>query len=358
MEQGSLGSPSNSGRFNHIRSNAVTKYSRLTGASRSPLYFEQAAHEILTKIGEESGVSVPISLSKVADAFTVEARLRDSKTAAPEGCLSFDKELGRFIVYVKLQSAQSVLFLEGLSPRQRFTFMHEIAHRLFFVQEEKLWVRALEKVLSMSPSIYRTAIAGFLHRLEEKLCNEIAYRVLVPSGYIHEALSKTQYLNEAGLWQAALPDLIGSVANACQVSLEVSLLRILKAGRAKELHLPGSFILLIIELSPERPNGLKKVSLAFAPSSLDTTKIKSIYPGITPYHLGLAFNEFCSEVLTVNSVKDSSTINIPVKLVSRQKKGAKDRYIEAELDGYWRIFPGSNGNRRAMVWGCLKAIHP
>lgn len=329
---------------------ALRCYKELTGAAWDDSFLQHSAAKILEKVWGRAQ-AVPVSVRRMAEALSIETRLTFDQMS-PEGKTEYESSLGKFVVYLRrrrdrpVQDSNQGKFLDSLSVRERFTFAHEVAHTLFFVKEDDLWVRALKKVLDRTSPQYQRVVSNSLHGLEERLCNEIAARVLIPQTFVQTSLCN--WLDRKG-WNEKLPNLLALVdwiAKTCRVSALVSLARTLKVARSVEPTVPENFIVLVINISPNfsAPHGGMKIVFSYSLGKIG----KIIFPGLEPIKLGYSFKEFCDKTLRDQTSVKRGTLRLPLTL-----KKADSQSIEALLEGYWTVLGRPNQYNRAMIWGLL-----
>jgi|GEM_PF-4327316 len=155
------------------------------------------AQDALRRSGQSG---VPVDLQAVADTLNVRV------TCAPlphDGAL-YPRPDGSYDAIVDSRAPQS---------RQRFSFAHELAHALVFEIVPNARVFSTRTLFTM-PGM----------RAEEKLCDAIAARLLMPSGSL-SALCDGRVVSTA---------LVGQIAAVCQVSRAAAMLRLQEQFNACE----------------------------------------------------------------------------------------------------------------------------
>ena len=166
----------------------TSKYLRLFHAPDVCVLQDRVVGEINEALTRSNALVVPISLSRVVRQFAINPTPLYVDQINP-GCLRYEPSVKEFRIILdrRLQTdTESLLFNEeeGLRIRQRFTYAHEVAHRFFFCATPAGWKRAIEMIAEAEPSQRALGVYRILNRVEERLCNRIAGRILIPDGHL------------------------------------------------------------------------------------------------------------------------------------------------------------------------------
>jgi hypothetical protein len=338
---------------------ALLTYLELLEADTLGQLEERSVASLKHALQSSGQLSPPFRLSACAKEFFIEPNPSFVASGA-EGYIRFDEGSGRFVIRLPSSAINNQkgrnLFQVGeleLLQRHRFTYAHEFAHRFFFVARGGTWVRAVKLVAESLERRDRGRGADYLSRIEEKLCNNIARRVLVSD----EVLARHLGGGSAGLSLDADPQFFMKIASAaaeCGVSADVMLVHFEKSsGKAWERD--GDFFAAIIASSDRKGEGrrgrtdLRARVIVWGPRASGAGGIRRPFPGISVGNFGEPFRKFALDGLR-RGRRAAGEVDVPLNIMP---KGATRRV--ARLLGRWQVVTtaAATDGGSIAVWGTL-----
>ena len=275
-------------------------------------------------------------LARVADEFRIDGRPILSDTVR-RGAIEYDERRDRFTIYLSAAGARIGL------RKQRFVYAHEFSHRFLFVPGQGGWVRALGKVVEEAESGRRLATTRVLSGIEERICNGVAGRVLVPEECLAEALGEVVRVGRAPV---TLEDFGAYVSRTFEVSWWAAVRRLIVTRPEPVVDALGrSYVFLLVGRSRHtgRGNGDRawRVLDGWWPREIGGKRIVEGYPGLRVAHLGRDLEGFVDRA----SPGQSRELVCGLRLLSR-----RGELICGTLKGAWRFW-GGEGEARVLVHG-------
>lgn len=148
------------------------------------------AHDIVGlihyKLQTNGVMHPPVLLSTIAEDFSINPAFRLKPLGSNMGTMKFDQDQGCFVITINQSLTRdpqqiSLATETDLNPGGRFTYAHEIAHRFFYIPSpEKGYERCISLAVSDPQEPKSKGVIIDLKDQEERLCNYIARRVLLP----------------------------------------------------------------------------------------------------------------------------------------------------------------------------------
>jgi hypothetical protein len=309
-----------------------------------------------------------VRLSPIVDSFGIEPIPRFDPQVR-NGRLHYDREQGRFVITLghlgNTYAGQSPGLLDArwtgiedplLTRRLRFTYAHEVAHRFCFFQEGAHWMRALEAAVLDKRTSTKFEDSSRLELNEERLCNRVAGRLLVPEdvlcGYMHSRLQR-----ESSSLIFDLNRELCLAASLFKVSEDCVFIELQKAAERGTIAFPTNLCAFSVKVSNQigpKKIGLRKlrVRTALLPNYFNGFKLKRIFPGMDAENLGAAFYSWISDSRWEAVKNSTGEIEIPIILLTENGETNSKRLI---LRGWFR-FNGrteDKTNQGILVWGFL-----
>ena len=271
----------------------------------------------------------------MAEEFLIQRRPERSG-ASGRGHIEFDTTRQRFVIVLggALERGRGAVETVALVRFERFVYAHEFAHRFFFVRVGDGWSRALAEVVEASSGAERFKIARSVPGIEEKICNNIATRLLVPREHLDRAIRET--MSTETNTRHLLVNILRNVSRRFEVSWWCAARRI-AAVRTPELKAAWgpSYCYLLLGRSVHTGAGRGKSRLRVLdfwwPEEVAGEPIKPAFPGLGLSHLGEEFAERASSLEETRQMETETKICWPMRLVSKER-----RAVEAVLRGYCR----------------------
>ncbi|HEY6803738.1 MAG TPA: ImmA/IrrE family metallo-endopeptidase [Pyrinomonadaceae bacterium] len=288
---------------------------------------------------------LPLKLSKIANQFLIEPRpLKIS--GSHDGELEYNQGKNRF--FIKLCSPTSATD-QPLLNRQRFTYAHEMAHRFFFVEQENVWVRAIDlaTATTLSPA-ERIRERRHLNHIEESLCNRIAHSVLIPDSILLERCNLDHWFGR----KDALYRTLSKASNEFGVSRECMVARIGTAIRRKVIEPKDGKCLMVIAKSrgtiTQRGREALRVKVCFFPRKLNDQALAVPFPGFELHRFGPTAEQFFEQGF--GSGDSSGEMDLSLSL---SRHSNRETQVPTRLVGWWRSYGTTPSYRRLCVWGTL-----
>ena len=332
----------------------------LTLLRRSSPYFERVGRvqdteqTVVQQVREKLKASPawmipPVRLGRVAAEFQIQ-RSPERSCASGRGYIEFDKERQRFVIYLNRAQQPNVDTVDGGGGTRldRFVYAHEFAHRFFFVPVADGWSRALAEVIRDSRGVEKYNIARSIPGIEEKICNNVATRLLVPREHLHRIIKDT--IKRQTNAKHLLIDILRNVSQHFEVSWWCAIRRI-AAVRPPELVAEWGPSYCCLLLGPSIHTGAGRGRLALRlldfwwPQEIAGEPIKQAFPGLRLAHLGDDFAQRAS--MLDGNVGVNTEISWPMRFVSKERKP-----IDAILRGHCRTW-SSTAEKRYLVYGTV-----
>ena len=235
---------------------------------------------------------------------------------------------------------------------QRFAYAHEFAHRFLFVLRDGHWIRALSIVAGEFPKESRLGPIRVLSRVEERICNSVAGRLLVPEKelrrHVTRALSNSQPSPHL-LWE-----ILGGVARSFQVSRWCAFRRMSSIKPDDLVRAMGeSFCFLLVgqSVSTGAGHGASRIRLLdyWWPGCIDGADVRPVYPGLEIGRLGGELARVVASLIA-NTKEIAGEIVCPIDLKSEE--GGQPKKLAAQLQGWWRTWTRTPP-RQLAVYGVI-----
>ncbi len=351
-------------------------YFDILGVPDATSLVEKIVSVVMNQVREKPAAIPPVSLAPTASDFLIDPRPIHEDLRG-DGKLGYDNNRGRFVITLGRKSAlrqcssgsttvvSSAIHSEPwsdltLTPRGRFTYAHELAHRFFFIKRDSGWVRALDLALQQINPAQRFRAQRILTTLEESLCNRIARRVLVPDdlflGAIQNGELGTRAISPEKM--KSVPQLIRGLAQVFAVSSECIIVKLQKAASTGLISFPEAFCLLLIGESNMKGNSDRsrwdiRVKTAILPERLGGLRLQPMFIGMSVQNLGEEAAHLLHRVLKEPDVSPRGKLRFPLLLKSSTAECGTE-YISAELYGFWNRFAGRDDYQGGVVWGLLQ----
>jgi hypothetical protein len=333
----------------------IPHYLELLGVRTRAAYETDVVQRVLSGVDRRSGRTLPIRLSMVAQDFLIDP-LPEIEPSVRDGCLEFDKTKGKFVIKLGRNSRKRELgprdmLYEGLNPlllrRERFTYAHEFAHRFFFVEEGGTWRRAADIAVAGLTGADHFDASARLYRSEERSCNNIARRLLVPDDGLRNLTNALCPRGDFLLFSHELKE----YANTFAISHDCMFVTLRRASDERQIAVRSGFAALLISYSDqmgEYERGRREFRIQSAIISEDNAvKSRAMYPGrrvasLSPDLLNL---------LRERAIHDSGgplDVGLQIPQVTNTPRHSP------RLMGWWRIL-GRKGALpdRLLAWGSI-----
>jgi hypothetical protein len=276
-----------------------------------------------------------------------------------DGQISHDERANRFVIALNAQAAglsrqTSQLDFEPRDPavtwRMRFTYAHEFAHRFFFIQSGQKYSRAVDLACAeIREPTKRNAELLKLIGVEERLCNAIAGRILIPEYDLSRRIAgigrNNSQLVRFGHQVNELSELYG-------VSREVILVQLQRLWSNIESVSDDTCCFFYLKHSNASGASRRKamairVAIAWLPKYIEGTALSPIFPGLAAENLGKDFSRITTEQMeSQTSSHGVFACNLP--LLSQDKQA-----LSTVFDGYYET-KASRYLMTMLAWGQIK----
>ena len=252
-----------------------------------------------------------------------------------EGEIYYNERLGQFVIRIRQPCGARD------RNRLRFTFAHEVAHRLFFVSERNQWVRAVVRVSEELPEEFRTQASWYLGRVEEKLCNRIARRVLIPDTLLAAVWPVDRWFAEEKRFADEL------LHNAAVFGVSPITLLVRLKDVSRPVRETGHFAVWACARYGERglsPWPTARIITGFGPERVGDTSVPW-YPGLDLHSRWPLVADLVRGQIT------SSRLEGHFALTVSQRSGTAIQW-----EGWWRAMPSARNQAETalLVWGRLR----
>lgn len=231
---------------------------------------------IIASVMEATGhVHAPVRLAPHVSKFLINPRPIYS-AAVENGRLEYDPHSKRFNIVLRKVDGVTAKD-EPASGRLRFTYAHEVGHRFCFVDRNGEWQRAVQIVISNLGGAARIRALRSLTMFEERLCNDVAARLLIPDEMLKQMLEPLVHSQ----FQPSLADVIVNIASTFHVTRQCAIVRLQKAIRRGIVHMVDGFCAFLLVCGSEAGFGGPKpiVKTSIFPRLLEGKKVQSVFPG-------------------------------------------------------------------------------
>jgi hypothetical protein len=222
----------------------------------------------------------------------------------------------------------------------RFSYAHEFAHRFFYLERDGVPQRAISLVVEQLPADERILAIRHLSTLEERLCNDVASRLLLPRPHCDAMIGDTlaRHSDSEHVFWEVLQD----VARHFQVSWWCALRRL---ARLRPLELSarvgGSFAFLLIGRSTAKgaQRSLARVRVLdyWWPTLIDGVRIRNVFPGIEIENLGVEAKQCLSALLDAgDSDEIAGPISFPIDIRQRVGRWRDGELVQGRFEGWWK----------------------
>jgi hypothetical protein len=310
----------------------------------------------------------PIKLSKVASQFSINPTpIFD--TSVSEGRLTYSKDERQFLITLgappliaKKRPSADQLF-DGKSTRDdpsmtrrlRFTYAHELAHRFCFVERTGSWIRALDLAVERKQPAAKLNDLLRLSKNEERLCNRVAGRLLVPDELLADHLGEASRGCEHDI-VAAFYKVVDRAAARFAVTFDCMFVQLQRAFDRRIITLPDGFCAILVgetskigsdHLADRRP----RVRVALLPKILGKSRLEALFPGLATDKLGDDVRALVSKV----AAGEDTCGNVDCSLLLRTSE-RKYSELTPRLRGWWHLIGGKKRPEsiRILLWGLLR----
>jgi hypothetical protein len=314
---------------------AAQHYLELLCAADKKQLEDRIVTEIATAVREQVGgldFVPPVRLSTVAENFGIRPKPQVI-TGNHDGEITFDEESREFVIRLCYPHLDISLGQLGKSPRFRFTYAHELAHRFFFVQWKDSWKRALDITTKDLASADQFKEQLGLRLLEEGLCNNIARRILIPDEMMEKYCDITTWFKNPEY----LFENLSTAASRFCVSRDCLLLRLEKSGPRKHLE---RHCAIIIGSSAGNVTAKGKYTLRVRSGIFAHDARVGFYPGVRAEQLGDKAHQFIVSCFAPGT-PGKGRVCVAFRI---------GQHPERTLNGWWRVI-GQNYDKRLILWG-------
>ena len=221
-----------------------------------------------------------------------------------------------------------------------------------------MWVRAI--TLAVSPDKSNIQAVRSLTTHEERLCNRVAGRLLVPEDLlIQETEQRIGNLRERGIID--IDRLVRQLSDAFAVSGECVLVQLQRAIQAGTISFGPEFCMFWVGESSTSGSGQqtsrkRRALISVLPDTVGTLQIGRIFPGLSTENFGVEFDSFVRSIFDKLGQIRSGEVRTTLLLRPRDRDRST-RPREFELRGWWRIRGGVGSEKppRMLMWGRLSA---
>ncbi|MFN0007194.1 MAG: ImmA/IrrE family metallo-endopeptidase [Planctomycetota bacterium] len=346
-------------------------YFQLIEAATPEDKVRRVADTLLGLMSQAGRLDAPVDLTSIVEQLAIAPELVFAGIDT-EGRLDHDQARDRFVVILrkrpssKLAEHETPSLFESddrrvrLTPTQRFTYAHEVAHRFFFVSDNNVWRRAAHVACRNVRSDLRPRAEARLIALEERLCDAVAGEVLIPRTLLTDALPRrwTEWTDEP-LSYCAFSEDLRRLASAFSVSEDCLFVRLQRLSAERAINMPSGFCAMLVEVSRrkgDRAIGLKKARCiaAITPTTLDGQKVVPWYPGIP---LGVISPDGLDALRALMGTWKGDAIpkSLPLDFALKPEKDSEVGRSRRKMLVGWGIGRGIYWNSpRALVWGMLR----
>ena len=292
----------------------------------------------------------PIRLGRVAEEFLIQRRPERS-SGSGRGYIEFNKERQRFVIYLNRPSEKSgrAKNAEVAGRLDRFVYAHEFAHRFFFVRVADGWSRALAEVGRGSGAAERLGITRSISTIEERICNGVATRLLVPRRHLE--LVVREAIGTRGDTEHLLINLLSNVSRRFEVSWWCASRRIAALKPAALVAALGSsfcYILLgrSVQTGAGRGRSTLRVLDFWWPEDVAGEPIRPAFPGLRLSYLGETFEQRANALEGHDRIQEE--ICWPIRLISKRREP-----VQGILRGFCRTWSLAV-ERRYLVYGIVR----
>jgi len=186
-----------------------------------------------------------------------------------------------------------------------------------------------------------------LSTIEERICNDVAGRLLVPGDTLSEELARALSASDSSVEDESEPSphtlwyLLDDVARRFQVSWWCALRRVISARAGLLGQAVGpDFCLLLVGSSTATGAGRGTPRLRLLdcwwPKSIDNVAIKPVYPGLALERLGRESSGAVTELLANSKAWGGGEVAFPMELQRDVSDGVRD--LPAQFRGWWKIW--------------------
>ena len=308
---------------------------------------DRVVSTLVDRMSEQiSQLRLPIRLSKIAADFLIEPKPL-AISGSHDGELGFDTSKKRFVI--KLCGAARSDEQTHLT-RQRFTYAHEMAHRFFFIeQSDESYVRAIDLLTADLPVAQKIRHRRLLNGIEERLCNQIARRVLIPDSLLLEHCDLHEWFNrKEGLYRS-----LSRAAAEFGVSRECLIVRIGSAIRRGVMIVEDSKCLIVVAKTrgpiTQRGDETLRINACFFPRKLNERIVNAPFPGFELRRFGVVAEEFFESGFT-RRTPSAGEMDVPLALTSHKRNADA---VATHLRGWWKSHGNNPDFRRLYAWGTL-----
>lgn len=294
----------------------------------------------------------PIRLAPVAEEFLIQRRPEQSGESG-RGYIEFDSAKQRFVIYLNRSQDQHgrTVATDATDRRDRFVYAHEFAHRFFFVRVGDGWSRALGEIVRQAHPTGRYRIARAVSQMEERICNSVATRLLVPREQLERVVEDA--IERHTSTEHLLIDTLTNASKRFQVSWWCAIRRITAVRPVALASAWGSsfcFVLLgeSVHTGAGRGRSALRVLDFWWPQEIGGEPVKPAFPGLRVSHLG---DEFAARASTLGRRGEGSRQAIcwPIRFISKDR-----RPMEAVFRGYCRTW-SVTVEKRYLLYGTVSS---
>ena len=310
------------------RLTSYRRYLSLLGCTSVCDLEDRIVGQVLDAIRETCRDVVPVRLSRIAGRFQIDP-IPKFDTTVPHGRLTYDSALRKFIITLGAREwcnessvTASELFGDSyptidpvVTRRLRFTYAHEMAHRFLFVERDASWVRAMAESCTARPGSARARELRRLGFNEERLCDRVAGRILVPEDLL-SAILTPQFRAVSEGQPFDFGRMVKALSDHFAVSGECMLVQVQRALDRGKVTAPEGFCAFLIRESETMGSGLRasrklRVRSAIVPKRIADTDIVQVFPGLGLDNLGEAFAESAMTAYTSPSWPSNRRLEAP-----------------------------------------------
>ncbi len=323
------------------KSSALQEYLRVLDVGSLRILEEQIIASIM-RVADP--VKAPVRLARHVSRFLINPRPIYSATVE-NGRLEYDSSSQRFNILLRAGKGPGS-HDDPPTARLRFTYAHEVGHRFCFVHHNGDWKRAIQIVVSKLSGATRVRSLRTLTMLEERLCNDVAARLLMPDMLLTRVVETAA--SDSG--QSSLSDIVLSVSRTFHVTNQCAMVRLEKAVRRGVLHPADGLCVFLLGWRPEhgRLNRKPSVLTSIIPRLLDGSKVRGSFPGADFKTFGGDLERLAYEFLNAREGVIESSITLHVG-------GGHSQWVPIRKDfsGKWDTITrrGLGDGGSVLVWG-------
>jgi hypothetical protein len=349
---------------------SITAYSRylsLLQAGSSKELEDRVVCQVRDAMLRKRVYGPPIKLSRVALQFSINpAPIFDSTLS--EGRLTYSKDQQRFLISLgapeliaKKHPIAGQLFEQSfpgddpsMTRKLRFTYAHELAHRFCFVERTGTWIRALDLAVERKPSAAKLNDQLRLSKNEERFCNRVAGRLLVPDELLTEHWVPL-LRGEAQTLVAAFYKRVDDAAARFVVTFDCMIVQLQRAHTRHLIEFPNDFCAMLIGESSKVGNDhlasrKSRVRVAVLPISIEGFRVRPFFPGLAVDKLGDGIHKLISRIN--ENGQTSGYVDCSLTVRTDEKKYS---VLHPRLRGWWHLVGHKNKpeTSRVLMWGSL-----